>query len=76
MIKLQVDGRSIEAKEGEALLTALEREGIHVPTLCYLEGLLPSGACRMCVVELEGSPNFVPACSYPVSAGMKVHFIP
>jgi NADH-quinone oxidoreductase subunit G/NADP-reducing hydrogenase subunit HndD len=73
MIKLEVDGRSIEAKEGEVLLTALEREGIHVPTLCYLEGLLPSGACRMCVVELEGAPNFVPACSYPVTSGMKVH---
>ena len=72
MIEMQVDGRAVEAKEGETILSALKREGIHVPTLCYMEGLLPSGACRMCVVELEGAPTFVPACSYPVAAGMKI----
>ncbi|MBN1566326.1 MAG: iron hydrogenase small subunit [Acidobacteria bacterium] len=72
MIEMQVDGRTIEAKEGETILSALKRQGIHVPTLCYMEGLLPSGACRMCIVELEGAPNFVPACSYPVAAGMKI----
>lgn len=72
MIEMKVDGRTIEAKEGETILSALKREGIHVPTLCHLEGLLPSGACRMCVVELEGAPNFVTACSYPVAPGMKI----
>ena len=72
MIELQVDGRAVEAKEGETILSALKREGIHVPTLCYMEGLLPTGACRMCVVELEGAPSFVPACSYPVAPGMKI----
>jgi iron-only hydrogenase group A len=72
MIEMQVDGRAIEAKEGETILSALKREGIHVPTLCHMEGLLPSGACRMCIVEMEGAPNFVPACSYPVTAGMKI----
>ena len=72
MIELQVDGRAVGAKEGETILSALKREGIHVPTLCYMEGLLPTGACRMCVVELEGAPSFVPACSYPVAAGMKI----
>jgi NADH-quinone oxidoreductase subunit G/NADP-reducing hydrogenase subunit HndD len=72
MIEMQVDGRSIEAKEGETILSALKREGIHVPTLCHMEGLLPSGACRMCIVELDGAPNFVPACSFPVTAGMKI----
>ncbi len=72
MIELEVDGRSIEAKEGEMILSALRREGVHVPTLCFLEGLLPSGACRLCVVELEGASNFVPACSYPVAPGMKI----
>jgi iron-only hydrogenase group A len=72
MIQMTVDGRNIEAKEGETILSALKREGIHVPTLCHLEGLLPSGACRMCVVELEGAPNFVTACSFPVAQGMKI----
>ncbi len=72
MIEFEVDGRKIEAKEGETILSALKREGIHVPTLCHLEGLAPSGACRLCVVELEGSGSFVPACSYPVSSGAKI----
>jgi iron-only hydrogenase group A len=72
MIEMKVDGRTIEAKEGETILSALKREGIHVPTLCHLEGLPPSGACRMCVVEMEGTGGFVTACSYPVAAGMKI----
>ena len=72
MIEMQVDGRTVEAKDGETILSALKREGIHVPTLCHMEGLLPSGACRMCIVEMEGAPNFVPACSFPVASGMKI----
>jgi iron-only hydrogenase group A len=72
MIEMHVDGRAIEAKEGETILSALKREGIHVPTLCHMEGLLPSGACRMCVVEMEGAPGLVPACSYPAANGMKL----
>jgi iron-only hydrogenase group A len=72
MIELRVDGRTIEAKEGETILSALKREGIHVPTLCHMEGLTPTGACRLCVVELEGAPNFIPACSFPVAPGMKI----
>jgi iron-only hydrogenase group A len=72
MIEMQVDGKVIDAKDGETILSALKREGIHVPTLCHMEGLLPSGACRLCVVEMEGAPNFVPACSFPVAPGMKI----
>ncbi len=73
MITFEADGRAIEANEGETLLTALRRAGIDVPTLCHMEGLLPSGACRLCIVELEGSGKLVTACSFPVSAGMKVN---
>lgn len=72
MITLEVDGRSIEANAGETILTALKREGIHIPTLCYMEGLPPSGACRICVVEVDGAPNLTPSCSYPVAEGMKI----
>ncbi|MCE5278503.1 MAG: NADH-dependent [FeFe] hydrogenase, group A6 [Planctomycetaceae bacterium] len=72
MINLEVDGRTIEANEGETLLTALRREGIHVPTLCHMEGLPPSGACRLCVVEMSPAGNLVSSCSFPVAAGMKV----
>jgi iron-only hydrogenase group A len=69
---IEVNGRQVEAKAGEMLLTVLRREGIHVPTLCNMEGLLPSGACRMCVVEVEGRPGLVPSCAAPVAGGMKV----
>lgn len=72
MIEMQVDGRTIEASDGETILSALKRVGIHVPTLCYLEGLLPNGACRMCVVEQEGSGALLPSCSYPVAPGMRL----
>ncbi|HSW39240.1 MAG TPA: NADH-dependent [FeFe] hydrogenase, group A6 [Acidobacteriota bacterium] len=72
MIEMQVDGRAIEAKEGEMILSALKREGVHVPTLCHMEGLPPSGSCRLCVVEMQGSPNLVTACSYPVAPGMNI----
>ena len=72
MITLEVDNRPIGANEGETILSALRRHGVNVPTLCYLENLPPSGACRLCVVEVEGAPNLIPACSFPVAKGMKV----
>ncbi len=72
MITIEVNKRPVKAKPGETLLTVMRRAGIDVPTLCHMEGLLPSGACRMCVVEVEGRPGLVPSCSCPVSDGMKV----
>jgi iron-only hydrogenase group A len=69
---IQVNGRAIEAKPGEMLLAALRRASIRVPTLCSMEGLTPTGACRLCVVDIEGQNNLVPSCAYPVSEGMKV----
>ena len=72
MINIEVNGKTIEAKKGEMLLSALKRAGVQVPTLCHIEGLPPSGACRMCVVEVEGQRGLVPSCAYPVAEGMKV----
>ncbi|MBN1656103.1 MAG: iron hydrogenase small subunit [Deltaproteobacteria bacterium] len=72
MINIVANGQKIEAREGETILTALRRAGIKVPTLCHMEDLTPTGACRLCVVELEGAQNLVPACSYPVAEGMKI----
>ena len=73
MVTIEVNNKPIEAKEGEMLLDALRRAGIHVPTLCHMKDLFPSGACRMCVVEQEGRPGLVPSCACPVTDGMKVH---
>ena len=72
MITLEINGRSAEAEPGEMLLAVLRRAGINVPTLCRLEGLPPTGACRMCVVEVEGQRGLVPSCAFPVAPGMKV----
>jgi len=72
MFNIEVNSRTVQANEGEYLLAVLRREGIHVPTLCHIEGLPPSGACRMCLVEVEGAPTLVPSCSYPVAANMKI----
>jgi NADH-quinone oxidoreductase subunit G/NADP-reducing hydrogenase subunit HndD len=72
MLNIEVNGKTVEAKEGETILSALKRVNIHVPTLCHMEGLTPTGACRMCVVEVENMPQLIPSCSYPVAANMKI----
>lgn len=72
MVTIEVNNRQVEANEGETLLTALKRIGEPVPTLCHLQDLFPSGACRMCVVEVEGQRGLVPSCAFPVFGGMKV----
>ena len=71
-IELEVNGRSIKAEKGETILSALNRNGMQVPTICSMKDLSPSGACRMCVVEVEGRENLVPSCSYPIEEPMKI----
>ncbi len=71
-ITIEVNGREVQARQGETILTALNREGIKVPTLCHLEGMTPTGACRICVVEVDGGRGLVPSCAYPVAEGMKI----
>lgn len=72
MATIEVNGRRIEASTDETLLAVLRRVGIHVPTLCHIDGLEPSGSCRMCVVEVEGQRGLVPSCAFPVTDGLKV----
>jgi NADH dehydrogenase/NADH:ubiquinone oxidoreductase subunit G len=69
---LDINGRKVEAQNGDTLLAAARRAGVQIPTLCHYEGLPPSGACRMCVVEVEGQRGLVPSCAFPAAAGMKV----
>jgi iron-only hydrogenase group A len=60
------------ANPGETVLDVTEREGIRIPTLCYLKGFSPTGSCRMCMVEVEDQGRLVPSCAFPVYNGMKV----
>jgi len=69
---LEVDGRAVEAERGQTLLEVLRGQGIDVPTLCFLETLVPVNACRVCMVELEGARTLVPACSRKAEPGMKI----
>jgi iron-only hydrogenase group A len=69
---IEVNNIPIKARKGETILQALQRNGISVPTLCYMAGHLPTGACRMCVVEVEGYPGLIPSCSHPVEDWMKI----
>ena len=71
-MKIYVNNTEVEAKPGETILEVLKREGIEIPTLCHMDGMIPSGACRICVVEIEGQKNLIPSCSYPVSEGLKI----
>jgi len=71
-ISLKVNNKDITARKGETILSALERNGLHVPTLCNMKGFLPSGACRLCIVEDEKSGRMIPSCSYPVEEGMEI----
>jgi len=69
---IQVNNREIEARKGETILETLRRAGFEVPTLCNMKDFSPTGACRMCVVEVEGRQDLVPSCSHYVEEWMKI----
>ena len=72
-VELTIDGTPVTVPDGTTILDACARLGQTLPTLCYLETLHPVNACRVCVVEVEGSRVLVPACSRAAEAGMRVH---
>jgi predicted molibdopterin-dependent oxidoreductase YjgC len=71
-VELAIDGEIVTVPEGTTIHDACRASGKPIPTLCYLETLHPVNACRVCVVEVEGSRVLVPSCSRKVEAGMKV----
>ncbi len=72
-VELTVDGQKVTALEGSTLLDACRASGKEIPTLCYGDTITPKNACRVCMVELEGSRTLVPSCSRKVEAGMVVN---
>jgi len=72
LFTIQVNNKKIKAEKGETILSALNRNGIIIPTLCRMKDFSPTGACRMCVVEVEGRERLVTACSQPVEEWMKI----
>ena len=72
MINLKINGTPVTVPEGTTILDAARQASIDIPTLCYLRDINEIGACRMCVVEIKGSPKLNAACVYPVTEGMEV----
>ena len=71
-VALTINGSQVSAREGMTILEVARENGIDIPTLCYIEDLPPMGACRLCVVEVEGSRTLVGSCHTPVAEGMVV----
>jgi NADPH-dependent glutamate synthase beta subunit-like oxidoreductase/NAD-dependent dihydropyrimidine dehydrogenase PreA subunit len=73
MIKLKIDGKAVEARENETVLSAACGADIYIPHLCYHPDISPIGACRLCLVEIEGVKGFPAACTTRVEEAMVVH---
>lgn len=72
VLNIEVNGKNIKANKGDTILETLNKNGIKVPTLCRMEGFTSTGACRMCVVEIEGKSGLIPSCSHPVQESIKI----
>jgi predicted molibdopterin-dependent oxidoreductase YjgC len=71
-VELEIDGEAVRGREGETILQVCRRQGLEIPTLCYAETLTPVNACRVCMVEVEGSRVLVPSCARKAEDGMVV----
>ena len=69
---LKIEGKDVGARGDQTILEVARENGIKIPTLCHLSGLTDIGACRLCVVELKGSPKLWPSCVTRVEEGMEV----
>ncbi|MEA2349210.1 MAG: NADH-quinone oxidoreductase subunit, partial [Thermoleophilaceae bacterium] len=73
-VTFEIDGREVSAPEGSMLVDAAKNGDVEIPVFCYEPKLgQPVGACRMCLVEIEGIPKLQTACSTAVKDGMVVH---
>jgi len=71
-LSIRIDGEYVYAAEGQTILEAARASGKFIPALCYMEGISPAGACRLCVVEVQGVNRLLPSCTTPVQEGMSV----
>jgi NADH-quinone oxidoreductase subunit G len=73
-VKIILDGKEVEAREGEVIIAAAERAGVYIPRFCYHPRMTPVGMCRMCLVDVTGprGPMLVPACFIEVAEGQEI----
>ena len=72
LVKLRIDGKTVQAPPGTLVINAARQAGIEIPAFCYYEGLSLQAACRMCLVEVEKMPKLQASCTLPVAEGMVV----
>jgi len=72
LINFTIDGKAVTAKKGETILTVARREGIYIPTMCYISKTTPCASCRMCVVEAAGVDGLVLSCNTPPTNGIEI----
>ena len=72
MITLKINGQTVQIEKGATILAAAEKTGIRIPTLCYLKKVSPTGACRICVVDVKGAAKPMASCHTPAEEGMEV----
>ena len=72
MVSLTIDGKNVQVEAGSTILEAAATVGIKIPTLCWLQKISPTGACRICAVEVEGVDRTMTACNTPVKEGIRV----
>jgi predicted molibdopterin-dependent oxidoreductase YjgC len=70
--RITIDGTQYGFQSGETILQVALRNGVRIPILCYLKGTTPTGACRMCLVEVEGARSLVASCATPAAPGMVI----
>jgi len=72
IISIRLDGEELKVEFGRTILEVCREQGVDLPVMCYLEGLSTVGACRLCLVEIEGTPRLFPACTTPVAANQVI----
>ncbi|ETR68041.1 MAG: hypothetical protein OMM_10936, partial [Candidatus Magnetoglobus multicellularis str. Araruama] len=72
MNTININGNDYRFTNGQTILDVANENNIDIPTLCYLKGASPTGACRMCVVEVQGARNLMTSCSTPAAKNMVV----
>lgn len=71
-ISITINNINVELENGATILDAAQKAGVKIPTLCHVESQVPKGACRVCMVEVEGARNLVAGCTTPATDGMVV----
>jgi len=72
MVTIEINGKQVQAEQGQMLIEAADKAGIAIPRFCYHKTLSVSASCRMCLVQVDKFPKAIPACATPVTEGMSV----